>query len=229
MKAERRFSLFVLWLSFAWQLQAASLWAAPAELMPTLPIEFQEAKFADVSKAFEQRWSNFSKVRTFAPWKLGRADSEILKEYDHMDRERRKAWYEDPDANTLVSRSEYLLAQDLLARGLYRNLNTLSFDYNKTDSTFNSSTVVVDGFRFLALEAPKPEHVSNFLNLLLNHHVTQLVRLTPAYEGKTQMSAPYWRGKTTHTKENLNFLNVPQSTQGTGSLYQVPYFVWKTG
>src|SRR5690348_13561753 len=78
--------------------------AAQPELMPTLPIEFQEAKFSEINKAFEYRWAKFLVGRSFAPWKPNQSDANILKEYEHVDQERRKAWYVDPDATTLVSR-----------------------------------------------------------------------------------------------------------------------------
>ena len=78
-------------------------------------------------------------------------------------------------------------------------------------------------YRFLALEGPKPEHVSQFFNLLLNHRVTQVVRLTPAMEGNESKCAPYWENKTA-LENGKSYLLVPQSTQGSGLPYRIPYF-----
>ena len=138
-------------------------------------------------------------------------DKDHLAEFDQLNDWRFHTWYVDPNAKTLISRVDFIVAQDLLEKGLFRKPSYLAFQYNQTDSTYNSSTIVLNNFRFLALEAPTAKTLRNFYLLLLNHRVTQLVRLTAATENGIERSTPYWLDKTKGDPTTGNaFLNVPQ-------------------
>jgi protein tyrosine phosphatase len=180
-------------------------------LLAALPSSYREAKFQEVEQAFEQRWNLFIKGKQFKKYTPNRSAAEIAEEFQHLATLRLQTCFVDPKASHLISKSEYMIAQDLLEKGFFRSPHTIAFQYNRTDPSYNSSIIVVNGFRFLALEGPKPELVKNFFTVLQNHQVTQLVRLTAATEkGKTK-SYPYWIGKTkTDPKTAEMFLQIPQ-------------------
>jgi protein tyrosine phosphatase len=194
-----------------------------ADTLPTLPKSVREEHFKRVEAGFKKRWQRYSHNYSFASWTPGRTEDSLLREYHALDTKRRSAWFEEPYAKVLVSRKDYQIDQRLLANGFYRHLVTVAFQYNKTDDSYNSSTVIIDGHRFLALEGPKPEHVLNFFNLLVNHHATHLVRLTPAFEGAKPKCAPYWENRLITDPNGKMQIQIPQSTLGPET-YDIPYY-----
>lgn len=201
----------------------------PVRSFPILPESYRETKFQEIQGAVEQRTLFFLKGRQHQLWQNNKSDEDIAKEFEQIYDWRLHAWYTNPKATTLVSRADFMIAQDLLEKGLFRYPHTIAFEYNKTDPSYNSSTIVLNGLRFLALEAPTPKNNQNFLTLLKNHAVFQLVRLTSAQENGKEKSYPYWVGKLKKDPKTGTLLfNVPQETNVTP--YPVLYYAtndWK--
>ncbi len=163
--------------------------------LPTLPLEFVQNRFAEIQQEFDKRVGLYSKGHPSYKWQSNRPESVILDEFSQINDWRFNIWYADPEAKTLISREDFMIAQDLLSQGLYRQSPYIAFQYNRTDASYNSSTVVLDGMQFLAMEAPTKQTLNNFYTLLQNHRVTQLVRLTSDQVAQVEKSYPYWNGK----------------------------------
>jgi len=155
--------------------------SAPPETVPSFPIlpnQYRETKFSTIQENFEQRSVLFLKGRQFHNWQANKSQKAIFEEFDHLNEWRLHTWYVDPAAKTWVSREDFMIAQDLLEKGYYQRPQFIAFQYNQTDSSYNSSSIVLNGGHFLALEAPMAKTINNFIKLLINHQVTQLVDLT---------------------------------------------------
>jgi protein-tyrosine phosphatase len=191
----------------------ASVQAKPTDFVrtfPSLPQLYKENKFKEIEVAFEERVNLFLKGHQFQAWTVNRPYKEVAEEFESIREWRNHAWYSDAKGEILVSRPDFMVAQDLLERGYYRRPHLLAFDYNHTDGSYNSSTVVLNGQRFLALEAPTPKTLDNFFKLIQNYQANQLVRLTPANEQGAAKSHPYWAGKIkVDPKTNEQFLKLP--------------------
>lgn len=193
------------------------------QLLAALPVNYREARFQEVESAFEQRWNLFIKGKQFKRYVRNQTSANIAEEFKELQTLRLQTFFVDPKASHLISKAEYMIAQDLLEKGFFRTPKTIAFQYNRTDPSYNSSIIVLNGFRFLALEGPKPELIRNFFTLLQNHQVTQLVRLTPAEEKGKQKSYPYWKGKTTFDQKTGDlFLKIPQAHSKTP--YSIRYY-----
>lgn len=196
---------------------------------PILPESYREAKFQEIQEAIEQRTLFFLKGRQHQLWQNNKSDEDIAKEFEQINDWRLHAWYTNPGAPTLVSRADFMIAQDLLEKGLFRHPNLIAFEYNRTDPSYNSSTIVLNGLRFLALEAPSLKNNRNFLTLLKNQAVYQLVRLTSAQESGKEKSYKYWEGNLKKDPKTGTLLfNIPQEANATP--YPVLYYptdAWK--
>jgi hypothetical protein len=189
----------------------AALIPEPALSLPTLPQQYLETRFQTIQQAFEQRATLFLKGKPFQHWEMNKPRKNILIEFDQLNEWRFRAWYVDPTAKTLIARMDFMVAQELLEKGLYKKPALLAFDYNQTDGNYNASTVLLNGFKFLALEAPTSQTLRHFFLLLQNHRVAQLVRLASAAENGSAQITPYWINKLkTTARNNETFLNIPQ-------------------
>lgn len=197
---------------------------APPLSLPALPPQYVETRLQQMQQAFEQRSVLFLKGRHFQTWRMNKPRADILKEFDQLNDWRFYTWYINPNAKSLVARTDFMIAQDLLEKGLYRKPALIAFQYNQTDATYNSSTILLNGFKFLVLEAPSARNLKNFFTLLQNHRVTQLIRLTPSEENGREKSYPYWNeNRIAHTKANRMYLHVPQPYNPNP--YRVGYYV----
>lgn len=178
--------------------------------LPTLPERYIENRFEEIQKDLEKRESFYYKGRPAHKWAPNRSQADLLKEFSQLDEWRLNTWYADPNAEALVSRLDFMVAQDLLARKLYRESPFIAFQYNRTDESYNSSTIIFNDHKFLALEAPTKATLTNFFVLLQNYRIHQLVRLTPAKEAEVDKSYPYWENNTSTNDTNENFLEVPR-------------------
>ncbi len=195
----------------------------PVLSLPTLPQQYLETRFQAIQQSFEQRAVLFLKGKPFHPWHANKSRKEILEEFEQLNEWRFHSWYVDPTAKILVSRMDFMVAQDLLEKGFYRKPSLIAFQYNQTDSSYNSSTIVLNGFKLLALESPTAKTSRNFLILLQNHRVTQLIRLGFTKENETQKSYAYWSGKLkTNPKTQETYLNLPQENSQTP--YNIRYY-----
>lgn len=192
-------------------------------LLAALPIPYREEKFQAIEQAFENRWNLFIKGKQFKAYIPNQTATNIAEEFKHIQTLREQTCFVDPKAAHLISKAEYMIAQELLEKGLFRAPRTIAFQYNCTDPTYNSSIIVLNGFRFLALEAPSAELTRNFFTLLQNYQVSQLVRLTAAQEKGKATAYPYWVGKTTRDqKTGAVSLNIPQFNNKTP--YSLRYY-----
>lgn len=181
---------------------------------PSLPYLYKENKFKEIQAAFEERANLFLKGRHFHPYEANKSNKTLEEEFKNIQEWRNHTWYSD-SGEVLISRPDFMVAQDLLQKGYFKRPHLIAFDYNHTDGSYNSSTVVLNHHRFLALEAPGEKTLDNFFKLLQNYQVSRLVRLTPASEQGISKSHPYWIGKikTDHkTKEQFFKLPLAYST-----------------
>jgi hypothetical protein len=193
----------------------------PALSLPTLPQQYIAARFQAIQQSFEQRAVLFLKGKPFHRWRANKARKEILEEFEQLNDWRLHSWYVDPTANILVSRIDFMVAQDLLEKGLYRKPAFIAFQYNQTDSSYNSSTIVLNSLKCLALESPSARSTRNFLTLLQNHRVTQLVHLSSANENIHQKNEA-WVGKLKTNSKHETYLTFPQ---GNGAApYRIRYY-----
>jgi protein tyrosine phosphatase len=178
---------------------------------PSLPSVYRENRIKQIQEAFEERSKRYLQGRQLHAYKAKKPDAEILAEFRQIKEWRNHSWFSESTHGALVSRPDFIVAQDLLEKGYYKRPHLLAFQYNQTDGSYNSSTIVLNGQRFLALEAPATEKLTQlFFNLLQNHQVTQLVRLTPAEEGGTIKSRNYWKNRThKDPKTGAEYLDVP--------------------
>jgi protein tyrosine phosphatase len=182
---------------------------------PSLPQQHRDNHFKAVQTGFEERSNLFLKGKQYHPWQFNRPDTEIIEEFKTLDEWRFHTWYSDITRDVLISRPDFMIAQDLLEKGyFFKRPHLIAFDYNNTDNTFNSSSIVLNGYRFLALEAPKLPTLGNFFRLLQNHRVTQLVRLTSAEENGEEKSYPYWPGNVEENSKKQTLLNIPFHSEG---------------
>lgn len=194
---------------------------------PSLPASYKENKFKQIETAFEERANLFLKGRHFHNYTANKSKKELLDEFQSIKEWRHHTWYSDETSDTLISRSEFLVSQDLLEKGLYRRAHILAFDYNHSGCSYNASNIVLNGYRFLAMEGPTNKNLDRFFKLLQNYHVTQVVRLTPEKEGESEKCFPYWEGRVQQDdKTKTEFFNLP--LEGTTSTYPVRYYAIDT-
>ena len=122
---------------------------------------------------------------------------------------------------------DFKISQSLVVNHRYRKPHLIAFQYNNTDDSFNSSTVVANGFKFLALEAPSKASIDRFLNLIHNVNVTHVVRLTPATEGGSEKCYPYWEGNVeTSAEEDIHHLIVRLESEDNDPIAYRPNYIW---
>ncbi len=213
------------------QNQSNTLTSNPRKIQefPSLPTVYRETRYAEIQKGIKDRTKFFLKGRRFKNWQANRPKHEILEEFQDIKIWRENAWYSDINHKTLISRPDFMLAQDLLDKGYFRGTHVIAFDYNKTDGSYNSSTIMMNGQRFLALEAPSVNLTPNFFRLLQNHRVTQLVRLTPERENAQVKCYPYWKNNlSVDMKTNKVYLNLPNkkatAKNNTYEKYDMRYY-----
>lgn len=232
----KKFSSYALLiLSFLWQ---SSLYANSSKnvnpstsnavaLLASLPEQYLESQFQDIERAFNVRWDLFSKGRHFNAYKPNKTKQEIQDEFKQLNEWRLETWFVNPKDKQLISKADYMIAQELVEKGYYRTPRVIAFQYNLTNPMYNASTIVINGHRFFAFEGPKPEFVKNFFTVLQNHRVTQLVRLTKAEEQGKPKSSPYWLGRTKKDKEGNLILQIPQfNNKSPYTLYYYPVETW---
>ncbi|HCI48432.1 MAG TPA: hypothetical protein DEZ09_01065 [Holosporales bacterium] len=170
--------------------------------LPILSKHKVASNFQKAKKGFEDRWKKFSKNRKFMPFNPKLSDAEIEKKFDSLKDTRNSLYYENPSEQPLFATTDFERAQDLLTSGFYKAPHLLAFEYNCSHPSFNSSNVIVNGHRFLALEGPqKSAHVRNFLQLLVNYNVKHVIRLTNDMEKGVFKTENYWKDSLQTNKE----------------------------
>ena len=197
--------------------------AEPILSIPTLPLQFQETRYQNIQQDLDQRITLFLKGRPHQDWTPNKPREEILKEFDLINDWRYHIWYVDPSAKTLISRVDFKVAQDLLEKGLYRKPNVIAFDFNNASHYYNASTLLVNGYKILAMDAPTNDTLQSFFILLQNQRVTQLVRLSGNGENGTEKSNPYWVSKLkTDAKSKESMISITQANSSV--TYPIRYY-----
>jgi hypothetical protein len=189
---------------------------------PRLSTSIRDNQLKKIHKAITVRNQKYLGNRSFALWSPNKPLDEIIEEYNAINLWRQaEVWYENPEDSALESREDFVVSQALLTSGCYRKPHCISFEYNNTDPSYNSSTVILNGLRFLALEAPSKDSVKAFRNLIHNQGVKTLVCLTPEFEGTVEKCFPYWKGELISGGRKLR---IPLETERTREL-DLPYNV----
>lgn len=207
-------------LSTLAKVEANTVNTAPAQKLmksfPSLPHHEIDAKFQAVQKGFEERSNLFLKGKHFQNWTANKNAKEIFEEFNRIREWRNHSWYTEGPGELIVSHMDFMVAQDLLDKGYYRQPNAIAFQYNRTDGSYNSSSLILNGQRFLALEGPSEQNVNQFFKLLQNFQVTQLVRLAPFASGEEPEIYPYWQDRIKKDPK-------AQGTQGIqGQIIEIP-------
>lgn len=185
-----------------------------ARTFPRLPQAYKNKQYKGIKIAFEKLSEKHLVKEKFQKWSMDRPEEDILKEFDKLDKWREGLWYKNPSAKVLESKEDFMISQELLINHLYRKPHLIAFAYNATDTSYNSSTVVLNGHTFLSMEAPSEGTLRSFFNLLHNFAVTHLVRLTPSMEDGNFKSYPYWRGnEETDSNTEQTYLNIPLESE----------------
>lgn len=216
--------IIAVFLLLGFSSSAAAMLSQTVRSFPSLPTQYRDNKFNEVRDAFEERAKLFLQGRQFHNWKPNRQSQEITEEFKHLDEWRYHTWYSEASNTVLISRPDFMIAQDLLEKGYYKRPHLIAFQYNQADSNYNSSIIVLNGQRFLAMEAPTNQKLtSNFFKLLQNFQVTQLVRLTQASENGIHKSIPYWLNRIKkEVKTGEFFLNAPFA--GSHNTFPIRYY-----
>lgn len=192
---------------------------------PCLPKTYREAHFQKAEAGFKARAELSLPEESVHLWTFNRPTKDILKEFDALIKWRRKLWFKDPSSPTPESQDGFMIAQPLLFNHRYRNPSIIAFEYNHTDDSYNSSSINLNGLRFLAFESPSEDSVEALFHLLYNFQITHLVRLTAAAEDGIEKSYPYWKGhEDIDPVSERTYLHVPLKSWGSKqAVYTIPY------
>lgn len=203
---------------------------------PRLPKELRQNHFASISASFEYRRQKYIGSMQCQKWTFNIKDEDALDEFNRINDWRQRSWYTDISLKTLESNNDFIVSQDILFGNLSHKPHLMAFAYNNTDKSYSSSTLDLYGLKFLALEAPLTEPaVRSFRNLMHNHHVNTLVRLTAHCElDNDNVSSikcmPYW-SKLCSKGKNGTKLTIPlESERPSDPAYELNYIAtddWK--
>ncbi len=199
--------------------------ATTTNIFPALPLKKLQKHKEEVMGELTKRWEKvLQKKDSFAPYEK-KSDQDILKEFQKLQIFRQHLWYSNPGKSPHICQEDYMAAQDLLEKGYYRTLNNIAFAYNCTDSTYNASTVLIEGYHFIALQEPNEKILNLFFKFLINHQVSILVRVKPENEFSKAHSVKYWDGRLTnsHNGSSLNIMPIQEVSKHSEPIY-IPYY-----
>jgi hypothetical protein len=193
--------------------------------MPALSKKSIETKFATAEQGFAQRWKVFAKNKKFTAFSRQFTDEQILKEFDTIIATRNAIYYENPEQQPLLSTQDFERSQELLMGGFHKAPHLIAFSYNYSHPSYNSSNVILNGYKFLALEGPqKPEHVGHFKRLLINYDVKKVVRLTNDVENGVFKSENYWKDNVTQLENGQQLLSYTLPEEEKHQPYKFTYY-----
>ncbi len=160
-----------------------------------------------VNEQIEIRWQDFSQGRDFKLFEPGRSDEALLEEYEKLDEIRKHVWITNG----------YELAENLFTNDLIRAPGCVAFAYNNTIPYYNASTLYQGNKNLIACEGPRSKDIPKFFNLIAEHGVTHLIRLTDAYEGEAKKCHPYWEGLLRDYFDREGYLDIPFN----GGIYSI--------
>lgn len=164
-------------------------------IFPALPRTYLQKHIMQVKREWQQRWDKVLTLKnSFVPY-VSKNKDEVYKEFAVLNQFRQRLWYEDPEANPRITTEDYLPAQTLLEKGLYRRSSNIAFEYNKTNPYYNASTILFQDHHFIALQEPSVETLDQFFTLLINNHVSALVRVKSEKEVLGIDSINYWKDR----------------------------------
>lgn len=176
-------------------------------VFPILPTEIRQKHKDNVQEAIEKRWYKVLQVKSsFAPY-AAKPDQEIKKEFQELQRLRMNLWYKNPAGSPRICQEDYMIAQDLLEKGFYRVITNIAFAYNRTDSSYNASTILLEGYHFIALQEPNNDILHLFFKFLVNHQISILIRVKPEQEFNKANSVKYWNGRLKQA-EHGTYINI---------------------
>jgi len=168
-------------------------------------------RIREAEKGFQERWRDFD-AREFALWNPNWTEKELKERFDQMAAERCQIYFINPkdcSKPNLIGEHRELYAVPQTDSWGSRYSTSGSFSYNLAGQ-YNASIISLHGKRFLAMEGPIQENFQTFCQLLDEYHVTNLVRLTPAFYKDRENSFPYWEGHihiNPHNGRNTVYLN----------------------
>lgn len=111
------FLVILLTIGFVTSLQASI--PRPVNSFATLPQQHIDTQAETIQQAFEQKATFFLKGRHFQCWQANQSREVLLKEFDQINDWRFHSWYVDPNAKTLISRADFMVAQDLPRKRIF--------------------------------------------------------------------------------------------------------------
>lgn len=114
----------------------------PPNIFSILPKEICDNKFLQSEKEFQKRWEKLFNYE-FSKWERNKPRKEIIDEFTRIINFRSNTWYLEPKSDILESSKDYLISQELLINHRYREPNCIAFEYNNTDSSYNSSNITI--------------------------------------------------------------------------------------
>lgn len=156
-----------------------------------------EGNSLDLAKiGFLERWHEFQgNNKNFALWSPALSEAELKSRFEQIQNDRRILYFVNSEKETHPREYAPLYARPEKHKlFVSRHCFPGSFSYNLASPSYNASIVTLNEKQFLALEAPTRENVSQFCTVLDQYHVTDLIRLTPAFENNKEACFPYWEG-----------------------------------
>jgi len=155
---------------------------------------------------FEQRWHDFCDTMNFPLWKPDWKEEDLKARFDQMMKDRWMEYFVNPeDFNKEEDfgkvgfsgswKEKYQKPKDWES-WFSRYPTPLPLLYNLASPLYNASIINLHGKHFLAMEAPCEKNLKTFMQILHDYQVTDLVRLTPAYDEDGESCFPYWSGNT---------------------------------
>lgn len=204
-----------------------SSWADAPRFMPALSKARVDSNFKIAEVGFKQRWKHFATGKKFEKYSPNFDEQELHAKFSNIKTNRQAAYYENPTQQPQRSKIEFERSQLLMTNGFYKSLHHIAFAYNSSHPSYNASNIIINGHKFLALEGPqKLAHVNNFLRLLVNYDVKQLVRLTKDYEKQEFKTENYWNNsiKINATEQQLLTFKLTDEDPSQTSPYTILYY-----
>lgn len=199
--------------------------------MPTLSKQKISNSFLQTKNGFEKRWSKFVKHKKFTPYTPNFDSEELSEQFATIKKTRATVYYEQPGQRPQHASPDFERSQVLLTNGYFKSLHHIAFEYNYSHPSYNSSNVILNGHKFLALEGPqKPAHVNNFLRLLINYDVKHIVRLTTDIENGVFKTENYWENSVKVNSKEQQILSFNLSEEDDPQPYSILYYgtnIWQ--
>ncbi len=160
---------------------------------------------------FQTRWTNFYRThKHFDLWTPTVDEALLEKRFVQLGKERWNVYFTNPhDYGKAEAIGHYKdtykipppeACKTWVSRYPYP---PVTFSYSLASPHYNASIITINGFVFLAMEAPCSENLASFFDIIETYKASALVRLTAAYDEEKENCTPYWEGRA-RFKENTN-------------------------